>query len=155
MFPVIKRFMFSTRRVVWVCQSVSEAQSDVCYYQDPEPNSEHLTQNPIRRAVCSLYLIISCHNKCAVTLIDVEAVHSHPGTEGTYINVHCDGYKSNNQLYDESCLSASSWSILCCGAVWGELYTGAINVKYCRHTTHKSLAFRCTFREIWQDFPKI
>ncbi len=76
--------------------------------------------------------------------LEVQSVHSHPGTEGACINVHSDGYKSNNQLYDECCLSASSWSILSCGTPWGR-DGGAVSVKNTAVILHNPQTFKIYF----------
>lgn len=152
MFPVIKRFMFSTRRAVWLCQEpkmmfvITRAQS----------LSEHLTQNPVLKLFLFINMITKCHNKCVVSLIDVYSVHSRQGTEGTYLNVHGDGYQSNNQLYDECCLSASPSSILSCGSLRGS--TGgvvhtAVRVKHCDHTTHNPCPLNLR-KQTEEDFPR-
>lgn len=132
MFPVIKRFMFSTRRAVWLCQEPNL----MFVITRTLTNIWHKTQ--YSNGFYSLYMIVKCHNKCVISPIDVHSVHLCQGTEGTYLNAHGDGYKSNNQLYDECCLSASPSSVLSYGSLRGS--TGgvvhtAVSVKYCDHTT--------------------
>lgn len=108
MFAVIKRFMFRIRRAVWI-----SVRSQIGCLLFPGVRAKIEIFDTISTApnVHLVYIIIQSDNKYT----QLQSLHWHSGTEGGWVNVQHDGYKSNNQLCADCCLSASFWSIASCG----------------------------------------
>lgn len=133
MFAVIKRFMFSIRRAVWLRQS--ESRSDVCQSQMFDTETTVL--------IVRLYHNKMSSNKYAELQLHVQPTSSQSGTGWTYVDVHDDGYKVNpiiNSVRSAVCLHHPD--LFCpvgpCGAVRRTRGGGAVNVKNCCHTTTHS-----------------